>query len=109
MKKRIKAKSKGLRREREARKIAESEGYYVCPSKGSLGPFDFSAIAKEFDIEPQVFCAEVKCNRISGKERKELQDFQITVEKQLWLKRDYKPWIRITWNEWMNKWAPIER
>ena len=108
MRRRIKAKAKGLRREREARKIAEREGYYVCPAKGSLGPFDFVAIAKDFDTDPEVFCAEVKCNRISAKGRKKLQDFQINVDKQLWLKIDYKPWVRITWNEWMNKWVPVE-
>ena len=82
MKKRVNSKRKGLRREREARKIVEKEGYYCCPAKGSLGIFDFSAIQKvEFVGWPRVRVVQVSSNKIYGKKRQEIEEFEVAAVK----------------------------
>lgn len=104
MKKRVNAKRKGLRREREARKIYEKEGYYVCPAKGSLGPFDFVAVAKDWSIIPQVRAVQVKSNKIYGKERKKVEGYEVCATKEICVKMNYRPWLRCRWNNNVEKW-----
>ena len=108
-KKRLNSKKKGMRREREARKIAEKEGYYVCPAKGSLGLWDFVAIPKDENILhglPRV--VQVGSNKIYGEKREKLASFEIVAEKEIWVKQDYKPWLRIRWNDIFKSWEVIE-
>jgi len=107
-KKRLNSKKKGMRREREARKIAEKEGYYVCPAKGSLGLWDFVAIPKDKNILhglPRVI--QVASNKIYGEKREKLAAFEIVAEKEVWVKRDYREWIRLRWNSTIQKWELI--
>lgn len=105
MKKRVNAKRKGLRREREARKIAEKEGYYVCPAKGSLGLFDFVAIQKGAWMGwPRARVVQVSSDKIYGKKRQKIEEFEIAAEKEIWVKMDYKPWLRRRWQQFSKKW-----
>lgn len=104
MKKRVNAKRKGLRREREARRMYEGWGYYVCPAKGSLGPFDFVAVAKDWGITPQTIVVQVKSNKIYGKERKKIENYEICSAKEICVKMNYKPWLRCRWKEDLRIW-----
>jgi len=102
--KKINSKRKGLRRERQARKILEKEGYYCCPSKGSLGPFDISAIAKDPAIMPSPRVLAVSCDKIYGKERIKIEQYEIHAAKEIWVKQNYREWIRVRWQRDIGKW-----
>jgi len=93
-----------MRRERQARKLAEKEGYYVCPSKGSLGIYDFVCIAREWGIVPAVKVVQVKSGKLYGKERKKIEQHEICATKEVWVKQDYKQWLRCRWNANVEKW-----
>jgi len=93
---------KKLRHELEARRIYEKEGYRICPAK--LGPFDFVAIAKDWGIIPQTIVVQVKSNKIYGKERKKIEDYEVCAAKEICVKMNYRPWLRCRWNANVEKW-----
>jgi len=104
LQKRVNSKKKGMRREREGRKIAEKEGYYVCPAKGSLGLWDFVCIARESAIMPPLKVVQVKSGKIYGKDRKKIEEYQICAAKEVWVKRNCIDWLRCRWNSNIQKW-----
>jgi len=92
MKKRINAKQKGIRRERQCRELLEEDGFLVTKSGGSLGIFDVIA------IDPiEIKCIQIKSNRRPPK--KEMQvlehcaELLKNVSVELWIFKDYDGWI----------------
>lgn len=83
-------KAKGSRREREALRILEKQGYNVTKSGASLGLFDLIAINKE-----HIRLIQVKSNIISSKELANLRQYNnipLNAIKEVWIKKDYKDW-----------------
>ena len=82
------AKAKGARRERQARTILETAGYYVVKAGGSLGVFDLVALG------PQgARLVQVKSNeKPRPAERKRLELFPRFpyTSKELWVFYDYQ-------------------
>jgi Holliday junction resolvase len=89
--KRINAKQKGMRRERQCRELLEDDGYLVTKSGGSLGAFDVIAIS-----EADVRCIQIKSNRRPPKEEMNTLKFYAklltNVSVELWVYKDYKGW-----------------
>jgi len=91
--------AKGNRREREARKILESQGWLVDRKNRSkyaspdlFGCFDLIAIKQN-----QTLLVQVKSNRSDFyKARKQIagwkQTHSVTIQCQLWLKENNKEW-----------------
>ena len=85
-KRRINAKQKGARRERQVRKILESHGYLVVKAGGSLGMFDLLAVGSQL-----LYMIQVKSNRMPGKiEMKRIADFPCPsyAVKEIWVLKD---------------------
>ena len=95
------AKRKGWRREDQARKQLEKEGYYVTRSGGSLGAWDLVAIRRDWEplpegaVMPLVRLVQVKSNRPPP--RKEMQvlrsfiTFCDMISREVWIYPDRKP------------------
>jgi hypothetical protein len=96
------AKRKGWRREDQARKQLEKEGYYVTRSGGSLGLWDLIAIRGSWGtgeiVMPLVRLVQVKSNRPpSRKEMQRLRSFKTfggEMSREVWIYPDRKP-VRI--------------
>jgi hypothetical protein len=94
------AKRKGWRREDQARKQLEKEGYYVTRSGASLGAWDLVAIRREWarvETQPVVRLVQVKSNRPpSRKEMARLRSFNTfgVISREVWIYPDRKP-VRI--------------
>lgn len=92
---------KGWRREDQARKQLEKEGYYVTRSGGSLGLWDLVAIRRKYGDWPLrsvVRLIQVKSNRPpSRKEMERLRafgTFNHIISREVWIYPDRKP-VRI--------------
>jgi len=93
------AKRKGWRREDQARKQLEKEGYYVTRSGGSLGAWDLVAILRNWPPKhlppyPTVRLVQVKSNRPpSRKEMTVLRSFNTfgLISREVWIYPDRKP------------------
>jgi len=93
------AKRKGWRREDQARKQLEKEGYYVTRSGGSLGLWDLVAIRRDAALRlagPTFLfrLVQVKSNRPpSRKEMERLRRFTVSpmVSREVWIYHDRKP------------------
>ncbi len=96
------AKRKGWRREDQARKQKEKEGYYVCRAGSSLGVWDLVCILRDGNImlssKPLVCLVQVKSNRPpSRKEYVQMRSFYRfdgLVSREVWIYPDRKP-VRI--------------
>jgi len=97
------AKRKGWRREDQARKQLEKEGYYVTRSGASLGAWDLVAIRCGYQWfnkypPPLVRLVQVKSNRPpSRKEMEVLRGFKTfagCISREVWIYPDRKP-VRI--------------
>ncbi len=97
------AKRKGWRREDQARKQLEKEGYYVTRSGASLGAWDLIAVIRKDAVllkglRPLVRMVQVKSNRApSRKELERLRTFGTyggVVSREVWIYPDRKP-VRI--------------
>ena len=94
------AKRKGWRREDQARKQLEQEGYYVTRSGGSLGAWDLVAIRRDWQdkvVGPMVRLVQVKSNRPPPrKEMDVLRSFKTfgVISREVWIYPDRKP-VRI--------------
>ena len=93
------AKRKGWRREDQARKQLEKEGYYVTRSGGSLGAWDLVAIRRSWTaplgtVAPLVRLVQVKSNRPPPrKEMKVLRAFDTfndNISREVWIYPDRK-------------------
>jgi uncharacterized protein with GYD domain len=88
------AKRKGWRREDQARKRLEKEGYYVTRSGASLGAWDLIAIRREWprvETQPVVRLIQVKSNRPpSRKEMAVLRSFNTfgLISREVWIYPD---------------------
>jgi len=95
-------KAKGNRRERQAKKILEAEGYLVTKAGGSLGAFDLVALTmgEKCANLNLVKCIQVKSNRKPGKEEMK-QLYSVTkqlhkiVSCEVWIFHDYYQGIEI--------------
>lgn len=96
------SKAKGSRRERQVRDIFIKKGYMVIKAGASLGAFDL--ICVWVDFSKKSIGIQVKSTRIGKQEREELQVFKVGLIKELWIKKDYKPWIRKIWDEKKSEW-----
>lgn len=76
-------KTKGARRERQARKILETAGYHVVKAGGSLGVFDLVAIGPQGARLVQVKSNEKP--RPAERERLELFPCFAYCTKELWI------------------------
>jgi Holliday junction resolvase len=90
----MKAKAKGTRVERLARKLLEEAGFYVIRAGGSLGVFDLVAIPKYFG---KVKCIQVKANKKPDKEEmRRIHQVAMTLPSycvaEVWIKKDYSGW-----------------
>ncbi len=95
------AKRKGWRREDQARKRLEKEGYYVTRSGASLGAWDLVGVRSGgvlVKLRPLVRLVQVKSNRYpSRKEIMRLLAFNTyggLVSREVWIYPDRKP-VRI--------------
>ena len=77
------AKAKGARRERQARKILETAGYYVVKAGGSLGIFDLVALGPQGARLIQ--CKSNEKPRPAERERLELFPRLPYCSKELWV------------------------
>ena len=90
-------KGKGSRREREVKKILETEGYNCTKAGASLGIFDIIAINTE-----HIRLIQVKSNMITKKEIMGIKNFHnhpVNTIKEIWIKKDYKEWKIINVSE----------
>jgi len=91
----INRKEKGSRRERQAKKELEAQGYLVTKSGGSLGDFDLIAIPtiKDWDF-PLLKLIQIKSNYISPKERSKIKSIRlpigVEIRKEIWIYKDRK-------------------
>jgi len=88
------AKRKGWRREDQARKQLEKEGYYVTRAAGSLGAWDLIAVLREHEARPIIRLIQVKSNRYpSRKEMVLLRSFNTfgIISREVWIYPDRKP------------------
>ena len=99
-------KAKGSRREREVRDIFRKEGYHVIKAGASLGVMDLICVWKDFSKHP--IGIQVKSTRISKAERTEIEVLEIGIIKEIWIKKDRKPWIRDIWNTELKQWERNE-
>jgi Holliday junction resolvase len=76
-------KAKGSRRERQARTILETDGYYVVKAGGSLGIFDLVALGPQGARLVQVKSNEKP--RLAERERLELFPRLPYCSKELWV------------------------
>ena len=87
------AKAKGSRREREVRDLLKVAGYDVVKGGGSLGVFDLVCVLKKSEPNlEEVILIQVKSNRIGLQEISEIAQHETTGCKQIWIKKDRKPW-----------------
>lgn len=103
------AKQKGAQRERTVKKILEKEGYFCVKAGGSLGIFDIVALpslklCKEGKIPVGV---QVKSTSISKAEKKRIADCSVAVQKQIWIKKNYKNWIVYVYDDINCEWKKI--
>ena len=87
------AKAKGARRERQARKQLEAEGYSVTRAAGSMGAWDLVAIMHQYGEGELVRLVQVKSNlRPCPKERMKLghdiAQYDTAVRGEVWVYRD---------------------
>lgn len=96
------AKRKGWRREDQARKQLEKEGYYVTRSGGSLGLWDLIAIRASWGtgeiVMPLVRLVQVKSNRPPSRKEmaclRSFKTFEGEMSREVWIYPDRKP-VRI--------------
>ena len=93
----INRKEKGSRRERQAKKELEAQGYLVTKAGGSLGAFDIIAIPR--GLQPyiklnDVRLIQVKSNSISKEEKNQLRQLliprNVIIQKEIWIYKDRK-------------------
>lgn len=58
--------NKGHARERQVRKLLESEGWWTCRAAGSMGDADIVALKANSLNKPQAMILEVKANKSGG-------------------------------------------
>lgn len=96
--KRVNTKAKGNRRERQAKKSLEEQGYLVTKAGGSLGIWDLVGLKVEGLARDGYYvacCIQVKSNRMPGKE--EMKRLNESAKRlypdvccEIWIYKDYQ-------------------
>ncbi|MHA1827043.1 MAG: hypothetical protein ACTSX6_00195 [Candidatus Heimdallarchaeaceae archaeon] len=87
-------KAKGTRRERQAQRELENEGYFVIRASASNDSGYFDLICFN---ENGIRCIQVKSNKIKRKDLEKIKKFKIKpkITKEIWIWKDYHGWTKM--------------